>query len=132
MRFFFSDLAEANGATAAAVQSDGQVGRGELGAGVSERASFVGTLHGRQTAAKGRQEGAGRENAVAVALAAVRLPCVGSDLLVTVNAPARIAGGSASAEHAGAGDKAGADQAAQDILGRVLRSLSVHDWGLFG
>ena len=56
-------------------------------------------------------------------LANVRLPCVATDLLVTVNSPLR---GGAAAEGAAAA------AAAQALLRSVLATLYVADWGLFG
>ena len=59
-----------------------------------------------------------------VYLAAVRLPGVGTDVLVTLNAP--LAPGETR-------DAAAAAEAAHlATLRALLRSLRVHDWGLFG
>lgn len=60
----------------------------------------------------------------------LRLERVATDLLLTLNTPVFIHERSASAEHAGAGHRDGAG--AYEILRRVLGSLNVVDWGLFG
>ena len=56
-----------------------------------------------------------------VCLANVRLPCVATDVLVTVNWPTR-----------GGADAAAAAAPAQALLRDVLATLSVANWGLFG
>jgi hypothetical protein len=58
-----------------------------------------------------------------VCLANVRLPCVATDVLLTVNAP--LPGGAAA-------EVAAAAASAQALLRAVLASLLVADWGLFG
>lgn len=80
--------------------------------------------------AKGRSAAV---NDVCVHLAVLRLPSVGSDLLVSVTAATRVAAGSAAAERAGAGDRGGTVVAeSRQLLVDVLASLKIRDWGLFG
>lgn len=61
----------------------------------------------------------------------VRLPSHGSDVLVTLSTPVWISPASASAQHAGAGAK-GAHLGAAQLLRRILATLAVTDWSLFG
>lgn len=93
------------------------------------------TATGTQAAAKGRQAGLDAVNTVDVALAVLRLPAVDSDVLVVVNTATAVGAGSAAAG-AGAVGRAGSTGAAPGdsaaLLGRVLASLAILDWGLFG
>ena len=97
--------------------------------GLGDRVTAVALALGTLAAAKGRQ-GQEARNLVHVVLAVLRLPGAGSDLLVTLNTPTHIAPASAAAEHAGAGGHDAGD--APGLLLEVVRSLTVHDWGLFG
>jgi hypothetical protein len=63
-------------------------------------------------------------------VANIRLPLVGTDLLVTLNKPRVIAAGSSAAAQTGVGEMGGGEGWA--VLRGVLTTLSVHDWGLFG
>lgn len=96
------------------------------------RARWVGACRGRLRAGKGRQTDDEAANDVACCLAVVRLPSVGSDVLLTAFAPARVGARSAAAAHAGAGVKIGADETAEAILREALATAEVRDWGLFG
>lgn len=85
---------------------------------------------GRMWAVKGRQ-GAEASNAVQVLMAVIRLPNVGSDLLITLHTPMFISSASAAAAHAGSGEKQLHLEAPQ-LMQQVLRSFKIVDWGLFG
>jgi hypothetical protein len=61
----------------------------------------------------------------------VRIPRHGTDLLLTLNTPVEISERSAAAEHAGAGGRDHHLQA-PSLARRVLQSLDIRDWGLFG
>lgn len=54
-----------------------------------------------------------------------------ADLLLTLNTPIWISEASAAAEHAGAGFH-GAHLAAPELFKRMLATLQILDWGLFG
>jgi hypothetical protein len=109
----------------------GAVAAGAPGA----RGATLLTATGAQAAAKGRQAGPDAINAVEIALAVLRLPAVGSDVLVCVNTATSVGAASAAAG-VGAVGRAGPTGAAfgdsAALLGRVLASLEVRDWGLFG
>lgn len=83
-----------------------------------------------QSVSKGRQS-SHAANDVLVVLAVLRLPSVGSDLLVSLNSPVLISEHSAAAADAGAGVKT-AFATAPQLMAAVIRSLKVEDWGLFG
>ncbi len=87
-------------------------------------------VSGQQQVSKGRQ-GPDASNAVHVLLAIVRLAEHATDLVVSLNTPMYISPSSAAAEHAGAGAK-GAHMVAHDLFGRILQTLEIKDYGLFG
>lgn len=130
--WFFDDLATINDASVAsglsAVETTRHLTAHELPSinGVFACASLcVGTSQ----ISKGN-DGVDKRNAVRVAMANVRLPEFGTDLLVTLNRAITIAkGSSADAPRAGDGDD---EVGAGDFILRVLQSLRIEDWGLFG
>lgn len=125
--FFWRDLAETNEAHPVEVNSRMDAAP----TGVAE-ASFSGIISGLQTMSKGRQDQRVAANVVAVALAVVRLPHVRSDVLVSSHAPVFISEQSVAAAQAGAGQRQGGPEAAAYVLRRVLASIRVCHWGLFG
>jgi hypothetical protein len=122
--FYFGDLAQTNGADGAGLAAiEGVVEvtaanapqlLGDARPQASGARAFV--VSGWQRVAKFK-EGEGARNEVCIRLAVVRLPAVGTDVLITVNAPARIsaesssaavvAGGRGDAEAGGKGSSAG-------------------------
>ena len=64
-------------------------------------------------------------------LANIRLPEVGTDLLVTVNRPLVVAPGSSAAATTGAG-VIGTGGEGWAALRRILVTFAVDDWSLFG
>lgn len=154
-RHFFADAAEGAGAGAGA---DGSAGGDAFQGGEVDAGSLAapGMPGGRPTAAyegefavaagAGGAPGQGAEGAVVVAaaLAVFRVPRVGSDIVITSFEPAGGApeGGpeaeaattAASATGAAAAGRAagGPLAAARGRLARVLATMSVQDWGLFG
>lgn len=92
--------------------------------------SYACIAHGLQVVSKGRQ-GAAAANTVEVRTAIVRLPSKGSELLLTLNSPVTISPESQAAQHAGAGTKR-THERSPALLRAMLRTLQVHDWGLFG
>ena len=87
---------------------------------------------GTMKMAKGRERGDERNrNVVEVTLANVRLPEVGTDLLVTVNRPLVVAPGSSAAATTGAG-VIGTGGEGWSALRSILETFSVDDWSLFG
>lgn len=87
-------------------------------------------VSGQQQVSKGRQ-GPDASNAVHVLLCIVRLPAHATELVLSLNTPMHISPNSAAAEHAGAGTK-GAHITAPDLFRRILTTLHVKDYGLFG
>jgi hypothetical protein len=83
-----------------------------------------------QRVSKGR-EGPGAANDIDVQLAILRLPGHGSDLLLSLNTPRSISGASSAAQSAGAGQKQRHVDAAYTMT-RMLASLTIKDWDLFG
>jgi hypothetical protein len=92
--------------------------------------TYATLVTGQLVAAKAR-DGAEAANTVLLLLALLRLPQHGSDILVSVHAPLAVAAAS-SAAVAVTGDAAGVQARAAALMRRVLASLRVHDWGLFG
>ena len=74
-------------------------------------------------------------NLLAVHIAIVRLPHVGTDLVLHYNQPLELSAASSSAAVARPADAAGAHDAAVRLgagaMEAMVRSLRVHDWGLF-
>lgn len=64
-------------------------------------------------------------------LANVRLPKLGSDLLITLNTPIFINDISSAAEQVEAGAQK-MHTAAPALFAQILKSLKIVDWGLFG
>eukprot|EP00878_Enallax_costatus_P040162 GHUV01046167.1.p1 GENE.GHUV01046167.1~~GHUV01046167.1.p1 ORF type:complete len:155 (-),score=36.87 GHUV01046167.1:232-696(-) len=88
-------------------------------------------VSGIQEASKGR-DGPERSNKVYMLLCVVRLPQHGSDLLVTVNAPAYISPSSSAAQYTEQqGIQPQAEAQAAAVIRGVLSSLQVVDVGLF-
>lgn len=102
--FYFGDLAQTNGADGsglAAVEGVVEVTAanapqllGDARPQASGARAFL--VSGWQRVAKFK-EGEGARNEVCIRLAVVRLPAVGTDVLITINAPARISAESSSA-----------------------------------
>ena len=61
----------------------------------------------------------------------MRLPEHGSDLLIVLNSPVFISVDSAAAQHAGPGFK-DAHLTAPALFQRIIATLQINDWGLFG
>ena len=78
---------------------------------------------------KGR-DAAEHANNVLLLLAVLRFPQHATDLLVSVNAPVFVSAGSSAGLEAGV--QPGAQGQAAAVMQRVLSSLCVKDWGLFG
>jgi len=72
-------------------------------------------------------DSAAAANAVQIFLCVVRLRHVGTDLLISLNAPTQFA--AASSTSASAVVDAQANRA---VVDGILKSLTVRDWGLFG
>ncbi|KAG2445043.1 hypothetical protein HYH02_008911 [Chlamydomonas schloesseri] len=124
-RHMFEDAAVGNEAVASAIDSVASLGAQEV-PGVPE-ASYRCLVRGRQTVRRGQQAAD-----TCVLLAVLRLPHVGSDLLITLStpsAPPPAAAGEAAAAAAAAG-LGEAEQ--QELMVGMLRSLRVHSWELFG
>eukprot|EP00955_Chlamydomonas_euryale_P113386 366212-Chlamydomonas_euryale.AAC.50 len=120
--FFFNELARLNDSQATAVLDTRDLGPNELPGLAGTSGIFACLILGTQVVAKTGQD---REaDKVLVSLAVVRLPQVGSDVLISLNVPVQ------------GSDMASAEQpnllAANSLMHRMLESLHIHDWGLFG
>jgi hypothetical protein len=140
--YFFRDLAEANDSSDSAdvlsvaavdVARDAPVLLSVLPDDGSVPPVYLGRLEGTQRVSRFR-EGAAAANDVVVLLACVRLPAQGSDVLLTLTAPTRIAPSSSSfASTADAPQHTDASVAtARLVFDTALSTLRVVDWGLFG
>jgi hypothetical protein len=85
-------------------------------------------INGVQHVAKFK-EGDMARNTLAVHLAVMRLPHVGTDLVLHFNQPLELSAASSSAAVARA-DAASLEHGAASFAA-LLRSIRVHDWGLF-
>ena len=100
--------------------------------GLSGRFAAASVAYGRQKVAKHRDADAAR-NTVEVFVANIRLPEVGTDMLVTVNRPCFISEGSSTVPQTGSGTVAGDAKAdGSAVLRTVLQTFCIKDWGLFG
>lgn len=86
--------------------------------------------------AAGWQDGVAKEreeagNRIDVQLAALRLPAVGTDLLISLSSGSVLSAGSSAAGAAGPG-RGAAVAAAPGLMRAMLRSLAIRDYGLFG
>ncbi len=155
-QFHFAELAASNDATGpglsmiefeqpmTAVQIP-LIGLSASGAAGATAAGLI----GRQRVSKGR-EGDSARNDVRIYLAVIRLPAVGTDVVITVNEPVAIAPSSSSAVSTGAAAPSAPALAAADgaVAGpfpsagpalppgfaefmTLLQSFTIHDWGLF-
>ena len=136
--WFFRDLAEVNGASASEILGVRDLSVDDLPS-VNGPFAAASACVGRQVMSKGR-DGVEAANVVEVIVANVRLVQVETDLLVTLNRALVVADGSQAAAQTGAGTIAegfgggGVDEwgPGWEVLRRVLASLRVEDWGLFG
>ena len=110
--FFWADLASCNGAREGAWRAL-HPPPAPLPLGGDPRCAAV-------VAGVGAQLPDGGGAPVCVALAALRLPSMGSELLLSVNVPSGGGGGAGAAE-----------ARAEALLLAALPELRVHDWGLF-
>lgn len=86
-------------------------------------------VSGTFKASKGR-DAAEHANNVLLLLAVLRFPQHAADLLVSVNAPVFVSGGSSAGIQGG--EQPAAQGQAVGVMEGVLRGLTVEDWGLFG
>lgn len=127
-RHYFEDLAVSSEAGSCAIHSISVI-EPSATPGLPPEA-FKCLVAGEQEVSKGRQ-GANAANLVHILLAVLRLKNVNSDVLITLNTPIFISESSAAAQHAGAGAK-DLSQGALPLMQRILASLRVHDWDMFG
>lgn len=85
---------------------------------------------GTLKASKGRDDPQVLANNVLLLLAVLRFPAHATDVLVSVNAPLFVSGGSSAGVEAGV--QPAAQQQAVAVMQGVLRSLTVKDFSLFG
>ncbi|KAI8822245.1 Mog1 protein [Fimicolochytrium jonesii] len=90
-------------------------------------------LVGRQQINKFNERTPSAVNTVVIYLAVIRLPQVGTDVLVSYNHPIALGEGSSSAAALSeAGGHIGVPDVAAENFKRSVQSLNVIDWGLFG
>ena len=118
--WFWKDLAEVNGCDAGDVNlSDVRRLDNEQLPAMTEQFAKASIAVGTMKMAKGRGCGDDQKKEVEVAMANVRLPQVGTDVLVTLNRPK----GDGAIGFGGAG---------VSILLKILETFSIDDWSLFG
>ena len=118
--WFWKDLADVNGCDAGDVNLSDvrRLDNGQLPA-MTEQFAKASIAVGTMKMAKGRGCGDDQKKEVEVAMANVRLPQVGTDVLVTLNRPT----GDGAIGFGGAG---------VSILLKILETFSIDDWSLFG
>ncbi|KAI9105022.1 hypothetical protein DFS34DRAFT_605464 [Phlyctochytrium arcticum] len=93
----------------------------------------ISTLVGQQTVAKFRERDPQARNFVAIYMAVIRLPHVTTDLVLSYNHPLSLgAASSSNSALAESGGHVGVPEVAMDNFQKLLRSLRIVDWGLFG
>ena len=118
--WFWKDLAEVNGCDAGDVNlSDVRRLDNDQLPAMNEQFAKASIAVGTMKMAKGRGCGDDQKKEVEVAMANVRLPQVGTDVLVTLNRPK----GDGAIGFGGAG---------VSILLKILETFSIDDWSLFG
>ena len=118
--WFWKDLAEVSGCDAGDVNlSDVRRLDNEQLPAMTEQFAKASIAVGTMKMAKGRGCGDDQKKEVEVAMANVRLPQVGTDVLVTLNRPK----GDGAIGFGGAG---------VSILLKILETFSIDDWSLFG
>ena len=160
--WFFRDLAEASGAARCEVEHSAQISVADICPEIARSlpATEVGCAVGWHEVAKFRDEekgGAKARNKVAVYLCNLRLRDVGTDMLVTMYRTVEVgsmsssmirskSSNSSAAAHEGDEDNLSAESMARDGSSRhndnknpgltqfvrMLRTLTIHDMGLFG
>lgn len=127
--YYFQDLVSAVDATFASISSVKQFNVQQKLSKMPQDA--VGSIvTGEMVTSKGRQ-GPDALNKIHVMLMVLRLPHVSTDMLLTLNTPIFIHAASASAAQAGSGYKDTHMQAPR-LFHRIMASLEIDDWGLFG
>lgn len=127
-RHLFEDLALQNDAVSATFESGESLSADEVRHLPSGTPVLLGM--GMQQVSKGRQ-GSDAINTVQVLVAAVRLPQHKSDVVLSLNSPSYISEQSTAAADAGSGQQE-THKAALPLFRRILGSLKIIDYGLFG
>ncbi|TYZ63165.1 hypothetical protein PybrP1_002060 [[Pythium] brassicae (nom. inval.)] len=133
-RFFFNEVASANGCAPADVEErhaellSAAVAAPLLGADNRAAAAVVSVVVGDQRVAKFR-EGDGAKNVVRVFLANIRLPSAATDVVLTVSVPLQINPASSSA---GSFQFDNSAEVGGEVFQRAVQSFAMHDWSLFG
>ncbi|TYZ64718.1 hypothetical protein PybrP1_002531 [[Pythium] brassicae (nom. inval.)] len=132
-RFFFNEVASANGCAPADVEERhaellSAAAAPLLGTDNRADAAVVSVVVGDQRVAKFR-EGDGAKNVVRVFLANIRLPSAATDVVLTVSVPLQINPASSSARSFQFDNSA---EVGAEVFKRAVQSFAVHDWSLFG
>mmetsp|Transcript_1532 Transcript_1532/g.3100 ORF Transcript_1532/g.3100 Transcript_1532/m.3100 type:complete len:202 (+) Transcript_1532:172-777(+) len=130
-RFFFEDLAHANDSRATEVERTEALGVNDLPHFDAAIPKFL--CVGTQSIVKSN-DAQDAANVIQVLLACIRLPQVGTDILVTMNTPLTIHPNSRAAAD-GISAPPSSSSTSHDALQLfmlTLRTLHIHDWGLFG
>jgi hypothetical protein len=130
-KFYFTDLAECNEAKSATIDSASVVRDPHFIPHVADQSCVKCVVTGRQTVTKFRNEDAPLET-VQIVLVVVRLPHVGTDMLVTMNVPISATQPPITADRiCPSADILGGTDPAAKIMSAALSSLSIKNWSLF-
>ena len=144
-RYFFNDIAEANGAVAGSVRvhSTAQIPAAEACPALPSSDIEVHRIVGEQRIAKFGAAGQ-PANAIAILLLNIRCVAIQTDIVITMNVPRSSATGGdeeGDGDSSGGGD-GGGDSAssttladiseAEALFDRITRSFAIRDWSLFG
>ena len=122
-RYFFDDLAEANSATNVHIIESGPIPVSDIPGLQSVPGASASYIVGEQEVRKYNETAA---NSITIFLVVVRLPSVGTDLLLTLNRPTSISPYSSSW---------GVEQPPESpmtIMEGLVKNLVIKDWSLFG
>ena len=130
-KFYFTDLAECNEAKNATIDSASVVRDPQFIPHVTDQSCVKCVVTGRQTVTKFRSEDAPLET-VQIVLIVVRLPHVGTDMLVTMNVPSSATQQPITADRiCPSADILGETCPAAKIMSAALNSLNIKNWSLF-
>ena len=146
-RYFFNDIAEANGAVAGSVRvlSTAQIPSVEACPSLPSADIEVHRIIGEQRIAKFGAPGR-PANAIAILLLNIRCVAIQTDIIITMNVPRpSVTGGDMECDGDGGGSgggDGGSDSAtsttpadiseAEALFDRITRSFAIRDWSLFG
>ncbi|KAG2195452.1 hypothetical protein INT47_000417 [Mucor saturninus] len=128
-KYHFQQLAEDNEAAESIVTVVDNLNAKEMAPLLPQDTTEIYVLQGTQKISKFNEKDA--YNTVEIILAVIRLTNVGTDFVISVNAPVKLADVSSEQESVQETTAIDIETAKQEMLA-ILKGLSVNDWALFG